>query len=859
MVLVTTGFFQVNKAGQQKVGNIGFKPKAIIFFMNSKLHHLYFANGDFHMMGFSTGAAQNYCVYKSSKDNVDTTAVFNLTVNNAIYMAATSGSVLYQADVVSMDSDGFTLNWITFNDGLTYPAYYGMAVYYMAIGGVIDAEIVNWTLPTTTGNKTVQLVSGMTPDCLIHAWSGASTVGTLATHAEFGMGVVDSSGNQWCRTTFQADNFGTSACKRGQRTDSSMLQVASDASISLRGVHSSFAAGSFTTNFVTVNSTAYQVITLALRGAEFKAGSFNSPLVSGSQVVTGLGLTPQGILFSSYGSTTSSTPKADARMSVGGCCDYSYTDGYSFQFGISSDDTDALGISSSYRQGITARCINIMDHPRSKYLNTDNQYEPATDLTGIYGFATQSPYNLFTFTRTTWGVAEIGYSAQITSTYSGTQTIGLQFNFTGYRVTVSAGQHYTWNLYAYAYGASDYSGSIYVSWYNSGGVFISQSTVAITLAVGFYNYSMQVTSPTGAASAVAGVELYNAPQNATLYWDLARFEAGWNNYVDADAYYNDATPTYNQFTLQWNVTTATAYEICYLAIGDSSTWWFKINGVGFDQIGERLLIDSDYSFSPPFKSNYIPLAGADDGLLTDEGLDGRDLALRTMFSKDSTTKVYYSVDDWNKITAPHNGLLKIQVKDRPDRYYIGRYSGKPSVTYNTNTDITIDHTFKAKPLSRARNLSYLIAPTGTYHAQYISSANSTFAIYNAGTAYAFPLWRFLATSSIDHLYLYNATTDETFYYDATVAPYYCLDLIGEVPLTNRGGWLTDFSIPVPLDSVSPMTTYMGYYYDATYYRPMNTWQSGPIPRLAPGWNKVSVTVTPNHNYYIAGWFHRKDY
>ena len=187
-------------------------------------------------------------------------------------------ALLAEADLQSWDATNFTLNW-TANNG---PAY---VVHFIAIGGpTVSAKLVNWTMATATGNKSVTGV-GFQPDVVLHAHLGqdfTAAAPASGTDAHFGLGVMDKSGGQWANAVLSVNGVPANT-QRGQQTNGCLYDLDSALTVQKKASFVSMDADGFTVNFTNATSAlAGQVISLALKGVPSKAGSFLKSSTSSS-------------------------------------------------------------------------------------------------------------------------------------------------------------------------------------------------------------------------------------------------------------------------------------------------------------------------------------------------------------------------------------------------------------------------------------------------------------------------------------------------------------------------------------------------------------------------------------------------
>ena len=114
---------------------------------------------------------------------------------------------------------------------------------------------------------------------MIHAHVGSTftgAVGTSAANGAFGLGVMDSDGDQWANTFYSVDAAGVanSDTQRGQVTDAAIYSIDAALGVTKKASFVTMTATGFTMNFSTSDANQGQVISLALKGINGKAGNF---------------------------------------------------------------------------------------------------------------------------------------------------------------------------------------------------------------------------------------------------------------------------------------------------------------------------------------------------------------------------------------------------------------------------------------------------------------------------------------------------------------------------------------------------------------------------------------------------------
>lgn len=315
-VYAVGSFNPSGSTGTQAVTGIGFTPKALIFWMSGASGTSgTWAQHIRQVVGFTSGPSESYSVAGASGDAQSTSDTARRIAAKAITTVNYS-SVLYgEADLSSFDADGFTLDW---TDDL--PA--GFEIMFLAVGGDdVQAKVVNWTSPTSTGNKAVTGV-GFQPSVVLHAGVGftAAPPGSAAG-ASVGWGAMDAAGGQWTNAVAAEDGQATSNTARYQRTDKA-LSLLSPSSLAVieEAAYVSMDADGFTTNFTTAGGSALQRISLCLSGVSAKVGSFLKSTDTGvpvTQAVTGVGFEPSALLLTSVAHNATTAVSSFAAWNMG--------------------------------------------------------------------------------------------------------------------------------------------------------------------------------------------------------------------------------------------------------------------------------------------------------------------------------------------------------------------------------------------------------------------------------------------------------------------------------------------------------------------------------------------------------------
>jgi hypothetical protein len=314
-----------NGTGTQAVNGVGFRPNAVIFFW-TRLTTIGTITAQANSgVGFATSAANQYAVAVGMVDNQNTMRNGRrASAGNAIiFLNDNTGNpnrfpqLLAQANLQSMDTDGFTLNWTTNGDAHAY------RIYYIAIGGDTDAFAGNFNMNNATGNQAVA-GTGFKPDLImfIHAANGAIDA-VNAGDAEFGIGFAQSSTARGAMVYSSQTGVGNATPGWQQLTNRAILFLnhapgnGNPPTQAGQADFFSMDSNGFTIDVRTASGGAnWNVGYLALRGARVATGAFNQRTSVGTQSPVTLAFYPQGIMLAGRDLATAATVAA-GRTSIG--------------------------------------------------------------------------------------------------------------------------------------------------------------------------------------------------------------------------------------------------------------------------------------------------------------------------------------------------------------------------------------------------------------------------------------------------------------------------------------------------------------------------------------------------------------
>ncbi len=252
-----------------------------------------------------------------------------------------------EADLVTFDSDGFTLAW-TSVDG-TARKMFGIAFRKTAVQA-IAYDVGEMVVPAAAGNLSITGVGFRPKGILLF-----STLSTgLTGHGYFLFGAASGVSNQWAVGNVMTDGAGTTVCD--SRLSTSVCLTANDnGTLSVEASLVSFDSDGFTLNFSTVTAfiVASKVGYVAFTGDDLScfAGSTNGPTTATTSAVTGVGFIPTALIFAQAPNGTSTGNTVDANMMIGAAAHPGEE-----WCGVCFDD-DNVGTSASTRRFRTDKCI----------------------------------------------------------------------------------------------------------------------------------------------------------------------------------------------------------------------------------------------------------------------------------------------------------------------------------------------------------------------------------------------------------------------------------------------------------------------------------------------------------------------
>jgi hypothetical protein len=279
MGVASGGFTTPGSTGNQAVTGLGFEPVAVMLWGQTDIHN------DLRACAGATDGTNEWVFFRSYergsqvRKRASKSDHLLLTYDNA-------GSVVWQASVVSLDSDGFTINFDTATRA-------GDPIQWWAIGGsqIPDAKVGTITCGSSTGT-TAETGLGFRPNGLFLAHDGEATldnglVGTLM----FGFGGTDGTSSLACAAWADA-----TADSRDDDQQTGKIAVADDGTNTYAAELDSFDSGGFTVDVTDAWTADIEHGYLAFASEAVYVSTVTAPSSTGTQAVTGAGMQPGLVL-----------------------------------------------------------------------------------------------------------------------------------------------------------------------------------------------------------------------------------------------------------------------------------------------------------------------------------------------------------------------------------------------------------------------------------------------------------------------------------------------------------------------------------------------------------------------------------
>jgi hypothetical protein len=240
-------YFDMNgSTGNQSVTGVGFQPKAVLFFNCIENTTEGPADNTQMMIGCGVSSTERWSMSFWDDDGAGTMISSDrITASKCIARYNDSAAVV-EADLVSLDSDGFTINITT---------ALACRMQFIALGGAINVKAGITQQPSAAGDVS-ESGFGFQPSCAIFAGVGASSLDTITAAPRPNWGVVDSSLAEIQMALSIRDNHTTSAVRKVVTQGNAISKIAiASTTIEAQAQMQSFDSDGMTLNWSAANAT----------------------------------------------------------------------------------------------------------------------------------------------------------------------------------------------------------------------------------------------------------------------------------------------------------------------------------------------------------------------------------------------------------------------------------------------------------------------------------------------------------------------------------------------------------------------------------------------------------------------------
>lgn len=302
--------------GTLAVTGVGFQPKALIFLGSFRTSVGQAAGANINM-GFATGSSARGCLSGYAAGSADPTETYHRPSDVLCYAAInSSGSNRLTLDLVSLDSDGFTVDRLTNNDSADYQ------VTVLCLGGasLTNAMVLTGTINGSTGSQSFT-GAGFQPDCVLGLMTFGGALGFGSSDFQFAFGVATSSSSRASIAVTSDNGVGDTNTRSLLKTGAflQLCSVSGSDTVAVNNDFTSMDSDGFTIDRVATNFENNPAIFLCLKGASAAIGSVAANTGTGTAAVTGLGFQPSALILASTNGTTSTqtTPNAGLEVAIG--------------------------------------------------------------------------------------------------------------------------------------------------------------------------------------------------------------------------------------------------------------------------------------------------------------------------------------------------------------------------------------------------------------------------------------------------------------------------------------------------------------------------------------------------------------
>lgn len=222
----------------------------------------------------------------------------------------TSAAIRFSAAPISLDANGFTLNWTVVHTAT-------QLIRFTCLGGdaITNATVGTFSVNNATGIES-EVGLAFSPDCVLVFGTGVS--GSQTSEGYFNIAVANRAGEAVGMHHYSDDGAGATNATSLASTSRWIFVLGTSDDVTVSAEFVTMTADGFTWNR-TINGGSRTYFYLALQGVglRFKIGQITQPTELGTQQVGGFGFPPMYSFFFSDGKAASANASASIRGSIG--------------------------------------------------------------------------------------------------------------------------------------------------------------------------------------------------------------------------------------------------------------------------------------------------------------------------------------------------------------------------------------------------------------------------------------------------------------------------------------------------------------------------------------------------------------
>ncbi len=299
--------------GNQAVTGVGFQPKIVLFLFTENTVDGIIVDHQI-SLGAGISSTERTVAGVNDEDAQTTTDAERLIFDTKCLSLSVPGSstILIDADLVSLDADGFTIN-VTTASGTA--SRFG----YLALAGD-DLTNVATALFSPSGSTGEQAVTGVgfQADAIMFLNIGDDAATSPHTNNTFNIGfAISSTERAWFGIS--SDNaLATSETNRHQLKTSCIGEVDyDDGTTNSLADFVSFGADGFTIDWSNNQSSGDDIAYIAFKGGQYKIGNLTTQTSTGEFSETGVGFQGKAGIFGSFCNAASGSGATGLEMSLG--------------------------------------------------------------------------------------------------------------------------------------------------------------------------------------------------------------------------------------------------------------------------------------------------------------------------------------------------------------------------------------------------------------------------------------------------------------------------------------------------------------------------------------------------------------